>query len=177
MGLARIIRAIRRGGRRNEGTAAVEFALILPLMALLLFGTIDIGRLLVDFHLVSKSVRDATRYLTRVNGLILWSDSDACTINGGSVAVTEAKNLAMRGTIDTSGSFLLGYWINAATIDVTGVKTDNLGRTYLGLLDKDTICSVVMTANVPFNFMNGYFFGHDGTLTLTATHKEAHFGQ
>jgi hypothetical protein len=123
-------------------------------------------------------VRDATRYLTRVNATVLGLDVNSCAINGGSVAVTEAKNLAMRGTIDTSGSLLLGYWTNAATITVTGVPTDNSGKTYQGLLaEKTTICSIVMTAYVPFSFMNGYFFGHDGTLTLTATHKEVHFGQ
>ncbi len=177
MGLARIIRAIRRGGRRNEGTAAVEFALILPLMALMLFGTIDIGRLLVDFHLVSKSVRDATRYLTRVNATVLGLDVNSCAINNATAAVDEAKNLAMRGTIDNSGSLLLGYWTNAATITVTGVPTAN-GGTYQGLLTpRDPICSVVMTAEVPFSFMNGYFFGYDSTFDLTATHKEVHFGQ
>ena len=49
--------------RARGGIAAVEFAIILPLLVLLLFGTIEIGRILFDYQAASKSVRDATRYL------------------------------------------------------------------------------------------------------------------
>ena len=61
---------IRRGflkfARTTHGTAGVEFALLLPLLVLLLFGGIEIGRALHDFHVVNETVRDAARYLSRV---------------------------------------------------------------------------------------------------------------
>lgn len=46
--------------------AAAEFVPILPVVAILLFGIIEIGRLLHDFHVVAKGVRNATRYLSRL---------------------------------------------------------------------------------------------------------------
>ncbi len=60
----------------SRGIAAVEFAIVLPFLMLMLFGMIEIGRALFHYHAVTKSVRDATRYLTRV-GMTCGSHSDS----------------------------------------------------------------------------------------------------
>ena len=52
--------------RDLRGNAGAEFALVLPILMLLLFGAIEIGRALHDFHVINESVRDAGRYLSRV---------------------------------------------------------------------------------------------------------------
>jgi Flp pilus assembly protein TadG len=53
---------IRRGRRRNErAAAAVEFALIAPLLLLLVFGIIDFGWMLMKANLVNNAARDAAR--------------------------------------------------------------------------------------------------------------------
>lgn len=164
--------------RRQEGTAAVEFVLILPLLTLVLFGTIEIGRLLQDYHVVTKSVRDATRYLTRMDGVSIGLDGTNCTINESSTPVIEAKNLALTGTIDGSGDYLLPYWTNPSTISITPSCFDNNGGTYQGFfLGTSTIFSLTMGADVPVPLMNGWLLGQDNTLTFTIEHKEVHFGQ
>lgn len=47
--------------RHEQGAAAVEMALILPIMLLLLFGIIDIGRYYWAQHSVVHAVNEATR--------------------------------------------------------------------------------------------------------------------
>ena len=65
--------AIRRFRREEDGVALVEFALSFPLM-LLIFGVIVEGsRTFWSYHATISSVRDATRYVSRV------AATDACS--------------------------------------------------------------------------------------------------
>ncbi len=173
----RIMKHLARLWRARGGIAAVEFAIILPLLVLLLFGTIEIGRILFDYQAASKSVRDATRYLTRIDAGLLGL---ACpgTINGAAAAVIEAKNLAMRGTVDTSKPFLLSYWTDPNTVSVSVSCIDNSGAIYQGFYaDVAEIPNITVTATVSLPLMNGWLLGLADTLSFTISHKEAHFGQ
>ncbi len=123
----RFTRHWNRLWRARGGIASVELALILPVLVLMLFGTVEVGRLLFDFHAVSKTVRDATRYLTRIDAAAaaLGLACPAVTVNNAAAEVTNAKNLALRGTIDTSKPYLLAYWTDANSISVTVSCEDN----------------------------------------------------
>jgi len=57
---ARAGRGVRRG-RRDQGAAALEFALVLPILVMLLIGTIAIGHGLVVRFLLSSAAYDAAR--------------------------------------------------------------------------------------------------------------------
>ncbi len=96
--MTRIMLQLRRLWRARGGIASVELALILPLLVLMLFGTIEVGRLLFDFHAASKTVRDATRYLTRIDAAALGLACPAVTVNSAAGEVINAKNLALRGS-------------------------------------------------------------------------------
>ena len=48
--------------RREEGSALVEFALILPLLVLLLFGVIEFGLLLYNQQVITNASREGARY-------------------------------------------------------------------------------------------------------------------
>lgn len=169
-------------GETREGTASVEFVLVMPLLALMLFGMIDLGRMFLDYHAASKSIRDATRYVSRSDPTILGVDCATDSLNQTSTAVMEAKNLALTGKIDTpsEGDYLLSYWTDPNTISVNLECEINDGTTndfqgfYSGVPE---VPAIVMTADVPFAFANGYLFGHDGTLTLSVRHKVAYIGQ
>ena len=51
--------------RKNQrGVAITEFALVLPLLLFLSLITIDYGRALYQYNVLTKSVRDAVRYLS-----------------------------------------------------------------------------------------------------------------
>jgi len=59
------LRQLLRRGRGQEGAAAVEFALILPFLMLIVFGTIDFGHYWYISHVVSDASREGARYGTR----------------------------------------------------------------------------------------------------------------
>lgn len=50
--------------KRQKGVALVEFALILPFLLLLSITTVELGRAIWEYNTLTKSVRDAARYLS-----------------------------------------------------------------------------------------------------------------
>ncbi|MBI9047438.1 MAG: pilus assembly protein [Anaerolineaceae bacterium] len=64
---------IIRNNKKQKGQGLVEFALILPIMLLLLFGIIESSRLIVHFVSVYSASREAARYGSAVGRL---SESD-----------------------------------------------------------------------------------------------------
>ncbi|MGQ9682456.1 MAG: TadE/TadG family type IV pilus assembly protein [Anaerolineae bacterium] len=48
--------------RRNRGQSAVELALVLPLLLLLLLGTVDLGRAFGVWMALSNAAREGARY-------------------------------------------------------------------------------------------------------------------
>jgi Flp pilus assembly protein TadG len=77
--------------RKQSGVAAVELALVLPLLVLLVFGTFQFGRSLSYYNILVKSVRDGARHLT------LYAPGDAARI-------TEAKCLVVYGKFPCSNA-------------------------------------------------------------------------
>ena len=110
---------------QQSGVALVEFALILPLLLLLTFVTTEFGRALFQYNILTKSVRDAARYLSVYNP-------------GDTTKILIAKNLVVYGNPTGSGAPLViglttslvpnPVWqeagsapkINTVTIRVTG---------------------------------------------------------
>ena len=76
---------------RQHGVAAVEFALLLPLLILMIFGTTELGRAIYSYNTLDKSVRVAGRHLSQHGP-------------GEASIATEARCLAVHGTTDCSGS-------------------------------------------------------------------------
>ncbi|PCI33587.1 MAG: hypothetical protein COB54_04655 [Alphaproteobacteria bacterium] len=142
------------GSLKNKlGSAAVEFAMILPLMIIFLAVVIDFGRLMMDYHAASKSVRDASRYLTRVEV--------TCDAAGGAVNnaqdITIAKNLALSGSINAPavGDYLLSYWTDPSTIMITITCIENTGQYEGRYTSIAYIPSLTVTATVPFTLLFG----------------------
>lgn len=50
--------------KKSRGVALVEFALVLPFLLILLFITAEFGRALYQYNVLTKSVRDAVRFLS-----------------------------------------------------------------------------------------------------------------
>jgi hypothetical protein len=51
----------RRNGRRDQGAAAVEFVLVLPVLLVILFGIIDFGRLMHAKLELAEAAREGAR--------------------------------------------------------------------------------------------------------------------
>jgi Flp pilus assembly protein TadG len=59
------LRQLLRLGRGQQGVAAVEFAIILPILLLLVSGIIDFGHYWYIGHVLSDASREGARYGTR----------------------------------------------------------------------------------------------------------------
>jgi Flp pilus assembly protein TadG len=103
--------------RRNcRGVATIEMAIVLPLLLLLLTATVEIGRLLAEYDALTKSVRDAARYLA----------SNAALGTTGVVSITPAvqtatQNLVVSGNVNgTGGPLLTGLVAGNVTVSNAG---------------------------------------------------------
>lgn len=88
--------------RRQLGVAMVEFVVGLPLLLLLLYGTCELGNLLVQFSVLADAARDADRYLA--SNALLGSSG---VVNLSPALTTAAQNLAVYGNAAGTGTPLL----------------------------------------------------------------------
>ena len=84
-----------RGRNGERGQELVELALVLPLLVVLLAGTVEFGRAFYTYNILTKSVRNAARYLS----------ASQVFSNGGvgeipSTYSDRAKNLAVYGNVE-----------------------------------------------------------------------------
>src|SRR3989304_1928114 len=95
----------------ERGTALVEFALVAPLMLMLMFGFLELGRMLFDYQAINGGLRNAARYLSRV--------PITCTAPGASNGtvddaghLTFARSLAFTGKLPPTvpADRLVNYW-------------------------------------------------------------------
>ena len=133
-----MIRPLSRFLREHGGAALVEFSLMAPLLILLMCGLAEFANAMRQYHIMEKGVRDAGRYLARVQ-------MTGCAVAGSAVAT--ARNLALTGSA-TGGSYLLPTWTDPNSVIVT-VPTcvDNSGGTYRGHAQ---IPVIEVTARAPY---------------------------
>lgn len=91
----------RRGvGRRSLGQGLVEFALVIPVFLLILFGLIDMGRFVFLNSVLSQAAREAAR-VGAVEASWVGSGDAACNSAGGPVC---PANVSALRTDMTSGA-------------------------------------------------------------------------
>lgn len=90
-----------RTGSRDRGAAAVEFALILPLLLLIIFGVIDFGRMLNAQVTLTQAAREGGRLaaLGQSNGAVTTRTQNAAT-GLSPVTVTVTAACAPGSTLD-----------------------------------------------------------------------------
>lgn len=161
-------------GRCRRGAAIPEFAIVAPLLVLLLLGLIEFGRGVWHYHVVNKSVGDAGRYLSRVA-----STEVTCPAGGGpgslsAGALALARNLALYGNPAAQGGPILSYWVDPATVNATVVCTDNSTGAWRG---GPTIAFIEVVAQVEFadlGFLASLGFP---SITFVADHEQRHIGE
>jgi Flp pilus assembly protein TadG len=144
--------------RSTRGVAAVELALLAPLLLILTFGAVDIVRALRDYNVVSKSIRDSGRFLARV-------PIDCTQAAGSRIASadqTTARQLAMTGRIGLSPAVaanrLVDYWSADSTVTIqvnclSNNAADNLcggaGET-IACRGENVIPVVTISTDIPY---------------------------
>lgn len=105
-----LARSIRRFGRSSSGSMTVEFVATLPIILAALAFIFEFGRAVWAHQIVTKGVRDASRYISRA----------AITAGNEATIKTQAENLAKTGQLTSGGT--VGFpWNNGTTftIDLT----------------------------------------------------------
>lgn len=132
--------------QKQKGVALVEFALVLPFLLLLSVVAIDFGRAIWEYNTLTKSVRDAARYLsiqtpgTRIDvarNLMVYGNRSG---TGAPLAIglTLANVPPPTAGVPRSGCC---FWqaagtapvINTVTVRITGYTYTPMFSTVLGL--------------------------------------------
>lgn len=150
-----MIRASRLRSDR-KGSAAVEMAMSLPIMFVLIFGSFELGHFFLSEHSVQKAVRDAARYAARLpmqqaDGTVNF-DCSSGTID--STLVQQIQKVARTGRPDGTVQRLQGW--SADTMTSVTLSCLNSGETYVakGLYvdfpNAGAVPVVTVAASVPY---------------------------
>ena len=151
--------------RSEAGNSATEFALIMPMLAVLLFGFYEIGRLIWSYSIVASSVRDASRFASRL------SMNCGGFVDGADVA--RVQRLTRTGTVDTGGTPLVKNWTSDASVTVAIDCVDNSAATYAGRYDTmPQIPRVTVIAVAPYPSAGIGLVSMLGVPNIRASHAE-----
>lgn len=157
--------------RDQEGSALVEGAVLVPVLFALIFGVLEFSYYFYQQHLVSTGVRDAARYLARVE-----DPTDAA-------AQTTAQNLAATGS-PSGGSTRRTKGFDPAEVTVSfsfvaNAPVDGV-RPYRQSSDPaipDSLRIVNVTGSFTWAPLGMWGFFGFGTKNVTVTHSERWIGQ
>ena len=97
----------------QRGSAATEMALVMPLLLIIMFGSLELGNYFMNEHTLVKAVRNGARFAARQN----FSNYTACSGNISDPAYTNTKNVVMSGYL--AGGTIITPSISASEIEVT----------------------------------------------------------
>ena len=152
-----MMRAHSRLVSDRNGSAAVEMALALPLLLVLIFGAFDLGNYFLAAHVVDKAARDAARYAARLP----LADYPSCTVPSGGVAEQQTQRIARFGDPSGSGDQRLAGWTSDTMTTVT-IACDNSSSYGTGGIYTDFPNGapvITVSATVPYTPLFGWALG------------------
>lgn len=149
-----------------KGLALVEFAVLLPLLLVIIFGITELGRALYQLNTLTKATDSGVRYLSRAWGAL---DGDCNPGPRWEQAQDATRALVVYGNPAGTGAPLLpGLSTGEITIDVRGSAVPGSAR---------AACVITVSAATPFNALSGEQiipFTNIGPVTLR-TSKEGRY--
>lgn len=82
--------------RRERGQAAVELALLLPILVMLLFGVVQLARVYYVYHTLQKAVRAGAGFLAHQSNVNFCDDQNDMFL--------DARNFIVYGNLEGSGT-------------------------------------------------------------------------
>lgn len=153
----------RRLTLNRRGAAAAEMALVMPLLLTIMFGSVELGNLLYNEHMLVKAVRDGARYAARQD----WS---YYTCSGAPTGPVVANTRALVRTSLLSGGSDRVFGLDDAEITLTtscattaqddAAATENMTGIYRGKAGGAPV--VTVTARMPYIPIIGTLFGFSG---------------
>lgn len=152
----------------ERGVSLVEFAMILPLLLLLIFGIIEFGRLISARETVNQATRNSARYgsanQVTVNGVPQYLDCDliraAGTDTGGLVTITASE-------------ITVAYDNGPGTGSYGSCPAGGSGPNENSIASGDRVIVTVSTQLDLMTPIISQFFG--GSVTLTSTDRRTIF--
>jgi Flp pilus assembly protein TadG len=168
------VRAFRKRHGADDGAAAVEFALLLPLFLIILFGVIFFGFAFNTKINLTQAARESARYGATLS-LKASAPGNSGTIDTWLAKVTTVATSAGGDDLKsgTSGRYICVAYVSTSTTKslTTGSGGPSSGSPCYDDGRSDDRVQVVVRSDAMFN---GLLFG--GTVTLdgqTSTHFEA----
>jgi Flp pilus assembly pilin Flp len=135
---------IARLARQESGAAAVEMAMVAPLLIIIMFGAMELGHYFYSEHVVVKGVRDGARFASR-QGFVHYS----CPSTIAGTVVTDTQNVTRTNTVNGSGVPRLAGWTQNSSVAVS-LRCDTSG-TFVSFYDgAGGVPVVTVTAVVPY---------------------------
>jgi Flp pilus assembly protein TadG len=141
--------------RDQNGSALIEFTIMAPLLLSLIFGMAEFGRFLYQYQMVLEGLRDASRYLARLDANDATNQSNAA-------------NLATTGTIDGSGDPRVDGW-EADDIDFDVTDVDNTAGIYRGPAEIEVIEVTTTFDYADVGFLSALGFD---AISIDAAHEQ-----
>lgn len=158
--------------RDGRGAAAAEMALLLPLLAVLLFVTFEGGYFLWNEHKVVKGVRDGARYAGRLD--FANYDCGAGTYTGDQ---TPIKNLTRTGQLSGGTAVVAGWQDSGVTIAVDcATDQDGLYGSNGGNAPRVKVVATVPYPASPLSDLVGVLGFDTSEITLNASAQSAVMG-
>ena len=156
----------------QRGTAMVELAVITPLLVMLLFGFIEIGRALIQTNSLTKAVTTGARYLAREPGAV--NDPPHCTQGSNWATASAQARLMVAYDEGGTGDLILPI---LPGLDAGGAVTTATRADVAGTL---IVCVVRVTAQTQFAAIFGDSivpFLNLGPIQINAVAEERYIGE
>ena len=155
---ALLSRCLTRLREDLRGSVLVDFGITAPSFIIVLIGTVEFGRFIVDYHAVEKSTISAARYAARLPLEAIDQEVDWGRL--------KAMNIAWSGSLSGTQGIVPG-WTSSSSVFVT-VNSRSAGGT------EGEVVSVTATAPISFGLLSG--LGLPATVDVTFVHEERHVG-
>ena len=96
-----------------RAAAAAEMALVLPLLLLIMFSSLELGNYFMNEHRLAEAVRNGARFAARQS----FSNYTACSGAPGGNVVSDTRNVVMNGYL--SGGSVITPNVQAADVNVS----------------------------------------------------------
>lgn len=165
------------------GTAATEMALVMPLLLIILCGSIEVGNYFMNEHTLLAGVRDGARYAARQ----AFAQYNGCVSTPTAVPTPMADNIKLvvrKGTLDASANDLLPNWAAASTTFTVKVSCSTTagGVTMSGIYNGNSVGTVgvapavEVTAHLPYRPLLASFGWKGAGYFLNASQQAAVVG-
>lgn len=166
--MSRLRASLRRFVRQTKASASVEFALLVPLLVVLLFGGSEAGHFVWTQHKLAEGVRDGARYASRLPVLGSGGVCDGATETISNEQIDNIRLITRTGQLANAGAMarVPGWTAAQVTVTVncqayvdTGIYTD---------LGEAGPVVTVAASNVPYPSLFGGLVGLSPAVRLSS---------